>query len=232
MPPHEPKGLRAIAQSVGSGFAYGGRQEDIQEYISLLLGRLGEESDPECTLESAISKIFGASKVTEVECVNCGKVSTRPVDGELIAMLYLPKKAKRTSLEKCLEDFTKEERIGDWRCESCRGLGCKKREVFATLPRVAMICLKRFHPNKEKDNRAVSFPERLSWRDYTSGRPGASELTAVICHISARRKSGHYVAYLKGDGGWLRYDDGVVSRCRGPPTDQEKEAYLLMYSRL
>ncbi|KAK6356994.1 hypothetical protein TWF718_001326 [Orbilia javanica] len=235
LPSHEPRGLQALSRSVGNGFAYGNRQEDAQEYIALLLDRLGEKSDPDCALESAISKIFGASKVSEVECVSCGKVNATPINGDLIAMLNLPqgKKGKRTSLEKCLESYTKEELIEDYRCESCGCYGIKKRTKFVTPPKVALICLSRFSYDRAKDNRPVSFSERLSWRDYTTGRPGASELVGVICHLSKWGSSGHYVTYLKtGDSNWLRYDDGVVSRCQGPPTDQEKEAYLLLYSRL
>ncbi|KAK6509561.1 hypothetical protein TWF481_004299 [Arthrobotrys musiformis] len=236
VPSHEPKGpLQAIAQSVGPSFARGNRQEDAQEYIGLLLDRLAEKSDAECGLKREISKIFGASKVSEVECVNCGRVSATPSVDDLIVMLNLPqgKKGKRTSLAKCLEDYTKEEFVEDFRCESCGSCGVNKRVRFVTPPKVALISLARFDWEKNKDNRAVSFPEMLNWGEYTRGRFGVSELTAVICHISPRRSYGHYVAYVNmGNGGWLKYDDGKVSRCQGPPTSQEKEAYLLLYSML
>ncbi|KAF3164780.1 hypothetical protein TWF225_001602 [Orbilia oligospora] len=235
LPAHEPKELKTIGRSVGLELKRELEQEDCQEYISLLLARLADKSEPGCALERAFEKIFGASKISETECVNCGHVSASPLSIDKLSMLSLfhLRRGRRTSLEELLEEFTKEEHIEDYRCEACRSLGCNRSEKFVTPPRVAIFCLKRFSQSGRKDNRAVSFPERLSWRDYTNGEYGASELTAVICHVSASLSSGHYVCYLKTDGGdWLEYNDSKVTKCKVPPTKEEKGAYVLMYSKL
>ncbi|KAK6516840.1 hypothetical protein TWF506_006725 [Arthrobotrys conoides] len=238
LPAHEPEELQTLGQSVGLDDEDWLEQEDAQEYLSLLLWRLGQESDPECALNGAISKVFGATKTTDVKCAKCGHVSTTFTSGEwvnLLGMAHLgpPRRGSRTSLEDLLAETTSEEFV-EYKCGSCGHKGdAGKTEKFVAPPKAALLCLKRFTPTKGKDNRAVSFPERLSWRSYTKSEYGASELVAVLCHISANNSSGHYICYLRSDDGdWFEYDDNRVSKCKGPPLKKEKEAYILLYSRL
>ncbi|KAK6363332.1 hypothetical protein TWF730_000768 [Orbilia blumenaviensis] len=235
LPSHEPRGLQAISRSLGPKFAEGRQQEDAQEYIGLLLDRLAERCDPGSSIKRAIPKIFGASKISEVECVACEKVTTSKSTDDLLVMLNLPQgqKRQRISLEDCLEEYTKEEVIRDYRCEACRCCGIKKRVRFTTPPKVALMALSRFDFMGRRDNREVSFPEKLNWNSYTKGWTGSSELTAVISHVSTKASSGHYTAFLNAGGGqWLQYDDGRVSTCRSPTKSQLSRAYLLLYSQL
>ncbi|KAK6534241.1 hypothetical protein TWF281_005571 [Arthrobotrys megalospora] len=204
VPPHEPPALRAIAQSVGHGFERGNRQEDAHEYIGLLLDRLAERSDPASFVKQGIAQTFGASKVSEVQCVTCKKVTTSSSNDELVVMLTLPqvRRGEETSLEDCLREHTKEESVNDYRCEACGRRGIKKRVRFAAPPRVALMALTRFNWRGRKDNRTVSFKEKLNWRDFTTRgvvwveSTGSSYLPpidesivrALLCHCQRGRR--------------------------------------------
>lgn len=41
----------------------------------------------------------------------------------------------------------------------------------------------------------------------------AYSLKSFICHYGRSSQSGHYVAYVKSDNGWLSLDDEKVNAC-------------------
>ncbi|KAF3941214.1 hypothetical protein ABW19_dt0204507 [Dactylella cylindrospora] len=244
--PHEPPQLRIVSQFIGGTFARikRSRQEDAHEYIMLLLDRLSTHSSKRSTqiLKSGINGIFANTKITKILCLNpaCKHIIRTRNTEELSIMLNIPKFTLRhqaTSLDDCFLDYTKVERIADYKCEKCGHLGVKKRILFEVPPKVALIGLSRFRfgwsQGSGKDKRKVRFPETLVWDPYMQERKGRSKLWAIICHESSVMDSGHYYAIVyAGDNMWIKYDDEQVSRIKGPLHGLDQQWYMLLYTSL
>ena len=87
---------------------------------------------------------------------------------------------------------------------------------------------------EEKISKRVQFSESLVLsRAVCGGREGVRyRLAALVEHIGATPRSGHYVAYAQGgDSGWLRFDDTTVQPC-SLPSVLARPAYILAYERV
>ena len=86
---------------------------------------------------------------------------------------------------------------------------------------------------EEKISKRVHFSETLALsRAMCGGREGARyRLAALVEHIGATPRSGHYVAYAQGGGSWLRFDDTTVQPC-SLQAMLARPAYLLAYERV
>jgi len=109
---------------------------------------------------------------------------------------------------------------------------------FKQLPKVLIVCLKRFSYNKDtgcpqKIKKAVRYEERLTidrgWcaDDY---EPQEYQLTAVICHHGESANGGHYNAAVRYNSEWYMYDDALVRQMEiREVMNQQFTAYLLVY---
>ncbi|EPS37043.1 hypothetical protein H072_9368 [Dactylellina haptotyla CBS 200.50] len=143
-------------------------------------------------------------------------------------------KRDELSLDDCLRQYTKSERVVDYKCEKCGKLGIEKKLVFESPPSIALIALSRFKfgwaEGRGKDKRRVTYPEYLFWEAYTKGQTGRSRLLAIICHESSSLDSGHYYAIVRsGRCGWLKYDDEEVIKVKNPLEGLEQKWYMLLY---
>ena len=89
---------------------------------------------------------------------------------------------------------------------------------------------------EEKISKRVQFGEFLTLsRSVCGGREGARyRLAALVEHIGASPRSGHYVAFAQQDadaGSWLRFDDTTVQAC-SLESVLSRPAYILAYQRL
>jgi ubiquitin C-terminal hydrolase len=122
----------------------------------------------EARSNSIITDIFQGQLFNTVKCCVCGHEHIS-FDNFLSLSLTLPKDAKQImnhlELEKCLQDYVKEEQIPSshgYRCEICKKtVDITKQTVIWRLPSVLIIHLKRFQcigRRKEKLITMVEFP--------------------------------------------------------------------------
>ncbi len=147
------------------------------------------------------------------------------------------------TLEHCFQYFTEEECLeegNEWFCNKCKNrvMAKKKLELFY-LPRIMIICLKRFLKKGKfndytKNNSYVYFPiENLNMENYICGPDKKSfkyDLFAVSQHFGGMG-GGHYTAICKNiDGNWYLYDDKI---CRISSVSEvcTNAAYVLFYRR-
>lgn len=162
--------------------------------------------------------MFQGQLYNSVKCCHCGH-NHISFDNFLSLSLNLPKEAKHSAgpleLEKCLQDYVKEEQISSaqgYRCGSCkRSVDITKQTVVWRLPAVLVVHLKRFRcvgRRREKLETPVEFP--LSCFDLRPfcGKSGKSfvsvdhestvgavyDLYGVINHNGSLH-FGHYTAY-------------------------------------
>ncbi|KAJ1916094.1 hypothetical protein H4219_003965 [Mycoemilia scoparia] len=157
-------------------------------------------------------------------------------------------KAKKSiTLQKCIEEFTKPEKLGDndsWYCSSCKKhqQANKKFDIWR-LPEYLVIHLKRFEQARtwsDKLDVVVDFPiEGLdltksaignTTTDSSDQQPLIYDLYAVCNHYGGMG-GGHYTAYAKHSdtNTWYEYNDSRVEALDSPKQVISKAAYLLFY---
>ncbi|KAG8687461.1 CSN-associated deubiquitinating enzyme Ubp12 [Ceratobasidium sp. 423] len=144
-------------------------------------------------------------------------------------------------LEDCLDEFTKEEQLGEddlWYCPRCKKhqQATKKFELWS-VPDILVVHLKRFsnaRAMRDKIDALVEFP--ITGLDLND-RVGESEeecvydLFAVDEHMGGLG-GGHYRAYAKNlsDNEWYHFDDSYVTKSSAEDSINAN-AYLLFYRR-
>ena len=139
--------------------------------------------------------------------------------------------------------------VADHRCDACGRRGGVRVTTCRTLPRVLVVCLKRFGTVAGVDTRIGAPVHGLgddidlgAHLDAEAGGAGGSRYRtrAVVCHHGATLADGHYTCWVRAaaaPGGpandsWVHYDDRAV----GPPEPDlppsvAEEAYLIFYER-
>ncbi|KAF9200683.1 CSN-associated deubiquitinating enzyme Ubp12 [Haplosporangium sp. Z 27] len=151
---------------------------------------------------------------------------------------------KVITLEDCLNEYTKEEQLGEedpWYCPSCKEhqQATKKLDIWR-LPDVLVVHLKRFSHTRawrDKIDALVDFPifgldlsaKTLKEEDREEN---VYDLFGVSNHMGGLG-GGHYTAYAKNDklNQWFNFDDSHVSPVSNVESVKTSSAYLLFYRR-
>ena len=146
----------------------------------------------------------------------------------------------KMTLEKCLKKFCKEEVLqegNEWYCKKCKKhVLTKKKMEFFYLPKILIICFKRFVKDSfrwEKNDDEVEFPiYNLDMKDFVIGPDkdhSKYDLFAVSQHYGSTG-FGHYTAVCKNDGKWYSYNDSSCSETNENDA-LSSAAYVLFYRR-
>ncbi|ORY70656.1 hypothetical protein BCR35DRAFT_334236 [Leucosporidium creatinivorum] len=165
-----------------------------------------------------------------------------------------PKKV--ITIQDCLTEFTKEERLGEddtWYCPRCKDhkQATKKVELWK-VPDILVFAFKRFSSGRytrDKIDDFVDFPlENFNLEPFVegakverrlAGQTGEEDPESLIYDLYAVDNhyggmgGGHYTAYAKNheNSKWYDFDDGRVSEITNPESVKTKAAYLVMYRR-
>jgi len=189
--------------------------------------------------DSVIVDLFQGQFRSTVVCLSCRNES-KTFDAFNCLQLQLPNN-QPTTLEKCIDSFTRNEKIGgndSWKCSNCKCYreAAKRIEIWK-LPPVLIIQLKRFNfdgrwHNKIQTN--VNFPtENLNLSSHIrapSPKFSNFNLYSIINHYGSF-ESGHYTAYCENvyKSKWYCYDDSMVKEVNREQT-KTNAAYLLFYT--
>ncbi|KAJ5123726.1 hypothetical protein N7448_009823 [Penicillium atrosanguineum] len=166
-----------------------------------------------------------------------------PRDPEIIARRAQvdSDKAKGTTLDQCLDEFSKVEILGEndaWYCPSCKGfVQASKQFELWSAPDILVVHLKRFGSLRRKLTTKVRFPVTdLDLTDRVTGpEDGRSlkyDLIGVDCHTGGMG-GGHYYAHAKNfiTGEWCNFNDSFARVIDDPEDVITPQAYLLFYRR-
>mmetsp|Transcript_16913 Transcript_16913/g.30323 ORF Transcript_16913/g.30323 Transcript_16913/m.30323 type:complete len:579 (+) Transcript_16913:994-2730(+) len=213
----------------------GGRQHDLPEFLRYLQEGLETELKKrpkfEATWEAYTSyyngmllDTFCGQIVQDVSC-RCGHVSrTHEIFTDLALDL-------EPTLMKCLETYTKPEKIEGYRCEGCKKQGVITKQIkFSRLPNFLVLQIKRFEsfPYPRKSDKRVKFEERMVL-DTEAGIENFS-LIAIAVH-SGSLGGGHYVSYGFRSGEWYSFNDSSCVRV-SLSNVLGQQAYLLVYMKV
>ena len=161
---------------------------------------------------------------------------------DICESIYKKSKNQKISIEKCFEEFSKEEKLDInnlWKCQNCnKNLQAKKKIELYNIPKILIIHLKRFNNNK-KINSLIEFPlTNLDLNKYinknnSNKNQSKYDLFGVINHFGSM-EYGHYTSFCKNnhDNLWYEYNDRIVNNIQ---SGKEKEiiinpnAYILFY---
>ena len=159
---------------------------------------------------------------------------------DLCNKIYENSPKEEVSIEKCFEEFSKEEKLDKenlWKCPHCEeNIQANKKIELFNIPKILIIHLKRFNNNK-KINTFINFPlTNLCLDKYINKNNKENnhyDLFGVINHYGSLQY-GHYTAFCKNyhDNNWYEYNDRIVNHI---PKEKEKEiivnrnAYILFY---
>lgn len=136
------------------------------------------------------------------------------------------KQKNDVSLKDCLEYWAKSDKV-KITCEKCNSI--REFDIFSTItkqPKYLIIHLKRFSyiGSGAKVNTFIDFPENNLLIGDSKYR-----LLATSNHIEIGLGYGHYVAYLRKEGGWYCCNDSVISEV---PKPDKASSYILFYERI
>ena len=181
--------------------------QDAHELLDVVFYELSRRA-PCC---EAVEKRSLGKILSTMSCSSCKYVSA--ADEEEFRCLSLKlKDQSQQSLSECLEMFFMEEVIPltqKWRCSKCEQVrtGCKQLTVVS-CPSLLVIHLARFifeNGQVSKNQSQVGVPQvvHVATTNY--------KLVAVVKHRGSRH-SGHYIAEVKSERGWLVCNDSEVER--------------------
>lgn len=144
------------------------------------------------------------------------------------------------SLDRCWRTMAGTSILEEGSEVECNAEGCGKkgraemRTKIVAWPKVLMLHLLRFPrgPDGEKMDIRVNYKEEEQFTDGSEENATKTyELCSVLCHLSRKKRAqgGHYIAFGKRNGQWLKFDDHVVTLANMEEVLNNKDAYLLGY---
>jgi len=231
-------------------------QQDAQEFsklfVSLLEASLEHQTNQ--NIRGMIQKLFRGEYAYVTTCLTCKRESVRPSYFYELDLALAGN--KNLTIEKCLEDFLRIEKMtGDekYHCEGCQSkqdaIRCCK---LKNLPIVLNLQLNRFQfdmqfGRKKKLNSSILYPQVLDMTKY-SENAGVYHLIGVLMHVGPDANHGHYIAHIQEleTGNWYKFSDEHVasldSKLKARPIQPKKlkiqdlaklqnsnNAYMLVY---
>lgn len=201
-------------------------QQDAQEFSKLFLSSLEASlSDgKDCKTQSIIQKQFCGQYTYVTTCDTCNGDSK---NSSTFYELDLNIKGQKT-LEDCIRDFLKEEKLeadNQYMCTNCGSKQNATRKIcIDKIPPVLNLQLLRFVFDKKtwqkkKLNNFIQFPSVLDMGHFMSQPEGTIlyDLTAVLIHRGPTAYSGHYIAHIKDPKGnaWYKFNDEEIEQFKG-----------------
>jgi len=168
----------------------GTQMQDANEFLGRLLDKMDDILEEE-KLPNLVASNFGYEREEILKCCDCEEEeSTRRKDVNFFLNLIgtVSQEAERTSLQGLIEKSLAKERR-ERKCEKCGGNEASSSSQLLTLPRVLLICLKRYNWGEElggdKIAKKVDIPSVISL-DRVSRQscemPAIAELNPLICN--------------------------------------------------
>lgn len=181
-------------------------------------------------------KYFNGELESSIKCSNCANV-TRKIDPIIDLSLELTNLTNNDSIYDCLDSFTNNEVLDNYRCPNCNknSKPVKSLKIHKASP-ILSIQLKRFKHNLsgfQKNDLIIKNPHYLNLSQYLSDNAIDSEqyfyeLFALVCHTGTVN-TGHYIVIIKNlNNQWLRFDDSVITLITNEQVEATN-AYLLFY---
>lgn len=180
--------------------------------------------------KSAFLQAIQGVHFSTVKC-DCGETQCN-VEVQTTYEIEVPSSDQVHSVSELLLRNYALDRLNDWTCEKCTRSGALKQNQMYVLPKILMVCIKRFGMDAVgtfvKINTPVHVDEGLLFK--INGASRRYSLTGVANHYGGYN-GGHYNAHVRvDDDAWVCFDDMNVFPL--PNTEflrSSQSAYLMCY---
>ncbi|WUR04932.1 ubiquitin carboxyl-terminal hydrolase [Vairimorpha necatrix] len=230
--------------------------QDVHEFSKYLFDVIEEELKKFKSVNKNIwEKLIQGQIVNyiDAECGCTSKVKENFQDIQVSIRDYFTN-TQNSKLEDSLGLFTKIETLSGenkYKCDKHGLVNAKKGILFADLPPILFLLLKRFDMDFEtgesyKIDDYFEFPEILDFKNFSVENSEISnyKLYSVIVHKGVPSE-GHFYSYISLNNQWYKFNDNVVTKVpkeeaiffnfggKDPLDDREKDfsAYYLIYLR-
>ncbi|KAM0672586.1 ubiquitin-specific protease ubp15 [Ordospora colligata] len=214
--------------------------QDIHEFSKFFFDLLEKDSGN----KEFIEKLIQGEQITYInaKCGCVRRIKEKFQDIQVEIRDFMNKKLD-SSLIESLKRYVKTERLegsNKYSCEKHGLVDAEKGVMFGELPPVIFVLLKRFNVDFEsgrgyKVNDYFEYPDVLDMKQFVDepeeivdeqridgleesknenrANMNEYELYSVVVH-RGDVEEGHFYAYLKHGGEWLKFNDGVVTKSR------------------
>ncbi|KMV66422.1 ubiquitin carboxyl-terminal hydrolase [Encephalitozoon cuniculi EcunIII-L] len=196
--------------------------QDIHEFSKVFFDSLEKDSKRKDVIEDMIQGELVTYINGKCGCVRRIKEKFQDIQVEIRDFFN---NKLSSNLQESLKRYVKSEILDGnnrYNCEKHGLVDAKKGVMFSSLPPVMFILLKRFNVDFEtgngyKINDYFEFPDSidmLPFLDRDSKRKEESDETYDLYSVIVHRgdhDEGHFYAYLKINGRWLKFNDTVVT---------------------
>lgn len=182
---------------------------------------------------SKIIEIFYGQLISKITCKTCNSESNSFDPFNLLKI-----EISGTNLNNCIQSFCKNELLDineSYKCDKCdKYTSAFKNINFMRLPKILIVCLKRFDHTQNrinKINKQVEIPKTLDLSEYYSGYDKNFKfykLISCICH-NGSAQFGHYYTYCVRQNCYIEYNDQYANEVRLPNLSY---AYILFYEMM
>ena len=181
---------------------------------------------------SHIIKNFYSQLLSIISCPECDYITT---NHEPIMVITLTFEKHYTSIYDCIQEYTKETTINEWKCDKCKKNVCPQKKVnFWNLAPVIIFQVNQYRMG-EKMHQHIDFPETLSMENYCLNiqKKSVNYKLMGMCIHQGRLGGGHYYAICKNykNGKWNVHNDTSVSEITLDKVLKETP-YCLFYIRV
>eukprot|EP01060_Flectonema_neradi_P023346 TRINITY_DN31594_c0_g1_i1.p1 TRINITY_DN31594_c0_g1~~TRINITY_DN31594_c0_g1_i1.p1 ORF type:complete len:310 (+),score=49.98 TRINITY_DN31594_c0_g1_i1:160-1089(+) len=232
----------------------GFEQQDAHEFMLAVVNDLNSEL--KLSADRTVDETLFGTQRTETKCLRCQNSSSN--ESEFIDIPTVLPQAKTSflsssivrsvpfigtslqhTLNDCLNESFKPEKISDYKCSSCNQLvTCERQSTITNPPDVLIFHLQRFTPMLVKLNDSLNIPFTLDmskFMDRSVTQTPKYRLFATVNH-SGSYNFGHYTSVVSTpNGGWYSCNDSQVTELSSPQEDGSftaSEPYILFYKKV
>lgn len=187
---------------------------------------------------SEIVALFYGQYVSTISSLE-GEVLSRNYDPFCYLTVPIPQldDSQNVSLLDCFNLFTQNETMDDdnkyQHPKTKEYINVKRQFLFWSLPRVLIVCLKRFNNSRRKITAHIDIPiENLDLSSFLRGYNTEANYNLIgISNHSGGVGGGHYYSYCKGENGnWYEFNDTNVNKIN-KENIITPNAYVLFYKK-
>jgi ubiquitin C-terminal hydrolase len=188
---------------------------------------------------SEIWNIFYAIHVSELICIDTGKIIRQTPEPYFMIDLPIPSNNKTPNLIDCFNLYIEGEELKDENAwlndETKERINVRKKISFWSFPNILVIDFKRFNARNQKNQIFIDFPlDNLDLSSYVLGYKKKSYIYELygICNHTGSVYGGHYTSYVKNaNGKWYHFNDTNVIEVSSIESMVSSKAYVLFYRK-
>jgi serine/threonine protein kinase len=206
--------LRRHLNRLNSAFD-GNTQQDAVEVCELLLQGMCSAYATPCPVNDIIKYAF----TTRMECKNCGDIWYSAPEEEFVAKLAVP---TNYCLQSAINNWCKPETreiLDDVTCSTCNQQKVNKVIEIVLAPNVFILQMKIF----DNDGTKIHQPIKNNHGSTVKVGPHDYRVFAVVSHVGASLRDGHFISYAEKNAIWACFDDDKVTSNKHWQTDSDDQ---------